>query len=212
MLPVADVLIRLNWPAGAELSWVRGRFTAVNAITLTGFPGSIPLAKFPAVARGTIFVLTFVGAMFPMILGGMAVVRILKMPYSDGQIALSSVVLFLVLMAAGTIPLISSGYGAANSFMLSASALSNSGLSIGPAPGVLSWQTHLVLLPLAILGGLGSPVLMELVGLVRMKGRLSAYSKTVLAGTAWVYLVLFGLMLVMQFVEGDSTGSPSGSR
>jgi hypothetical protein len=45
---------------------------------------------------------------------------------------------------------------------------------------------------------------MELVGLVRMKGSLSAYSKTVLAGTAWVYLVLFGLFLVLQFVETES--------
>jgi Trk-type K+ transport system membrane component len=110
-------------------------------------------------SRGVLFVerglLTFIGAMYPMILGGMAVVRILKMPYSDWQIALSSVVLFLVLMAAGTIPLISSGYGAGNSFMLSASALANSGLSIGPVPGALNWQTHLVLLPLAVLGGLG---------------------------------------------------------
>ena len=206
MLPVADVLIRMDWPAGAELSWVRGRFTAVNAITLTGFSGSIPLAKFPALALRTIFVLTIIGSMFPMILGGMAVVRILKMPYSDGQIALSSIVLFLVLMAAGTIPLISSGYGAANSFMLSASALANSGLSVGAVPGVLNWQTHLVILPLAILGGLGSPVLMELVAMLRMKGGLSNYSKTVLAGTGWVYLVVFGLILVVQFVEMDSPG------
>ena len=35
ILPVADVLISLNWPARAEISWVRGRFTAVNALTLT---------------------------------------------------------------------------------------------------------------------------------------------------------------------------------
>src|SRR3954467_4293231 len=59
ILPVADVLIRLNWQAGAELSWVRGRFTAVNALTLTGFGGSLPLSKYPALARTTIFALTF---------------------------------------------------------------------------------------------------------------------------------------------------------
>src|SRR2546423_1896517 len=80
------------------------------------------------------------------------------------------------------------------------------GLSIGPAPGVLNWQMHLVILPLAILGGLGSPVLMELVAMLRMKGGLSNYSKTVLAGTGWVYLVVFGLILVVQFVEMDSPG------
>jgi hypothetical protein len=48
-------------------------------------------------------------------------------------------------------------------------------------------------------------VLIELVTLLRLKGRLSAYSKTVLAGTAWIYLVLFGLMAVVQVVETDWT-------
>jgi Trk-type K+ transport system membrane component len=204
ILPLADVLIRLKWPAGAELSWVRGRFTAVNALTLTGFSQIIPLAKFPEPAKWTIFVLTAIGAMFPMILGGMAVVRILKLPYSDSQIALSSFTLFFVLVAAGSIPLIASNYGAANSFMLSASALANSGMHFGAVPGAMNWQTHLVLLPLAILGGLGSPVLIELVALLRMKGGLCKYSKTVLATTAWVYLVLFGLIAAMQLVESES--------
>src|SRR3954464_6913058 len=83
LVPLADVLIRIGWPAGAELSWVRGRFTAINALTLTGFAGSLPLSEFPSLARGTIFVLTIIGAMVPMILGGMAVVRILRLPYSD---------------------------------------------------------------------------------------------------------------------------------
>ncbi|HEV8379885.1 MAG TPA: hypothetical protein VGP99_13625, partial [Tepidisphaeraceae bacterium] len=197
----------LDWPAGAELSWVRGRFTAVNALTLTGFSGSMPLSKYPAMARGTIFVLTVIGSMVPMILGGMAVVRILRMPYSDGQIAISSLILFFVLMAAGSIPLIASGYGVANSFMLSTSALANSGVHVGPLPGVMNWQTHLVLLPLAVLGGLGSPVLIELIGLLRMKGELSDYSKTVLTATAWVYLVLFALIAVVQFVEIESMAS-----
>src|SRR5436190_2316698 len=92
----------------------------------------------------------------------------------------------------------------ATSFMLSASSLANSGLSFGAVPGVLNWQTHLVLLPLAILGGFGSPVLMELVAMLRMKGGLSNYSKTVLAATGWIYVVLFGLLLVLQIVETES--------
>jgi Trk-type K+ transport system membrane component len=206
ILPIADVLIRIDFPAGAELSWVRGRFNAVNALTLTGFSGNLPLAKYPAMAQGTIFALTVIGAMFPMILGGMAVVRILRLPYSDREIALSSLILFFVLMAAGSIPLIASGYGAANSFMLTTSALANSGAHFGPVPGVMNWQTHLVLLPLTVLGGLSSPVLIELVGVVRMKGGLSEYSRTVLAATAWVYVVLTGLFVVVQFVETESMG------
>ncbi len=206
ILPLADVLIRWDWPAGAEMSWVRGRFTAVNALTLTGFQGSMPLSKFPALARGTVFILTVFGSLFSMIIGGMAVVRILRMPYGDREIAVSAVVLFLVLMAAGSIPLIASGYGVNNSFMLSASALANSGLHFGAVPAAANWQTHLVILPLAILGGLGLPVLIELMALVRMRGALSKYSRTVLSGTAWVYLGLFALLLLVQIVESESMG------
>src|SRR5258706_8987277 len=103
LLPVADVLIRLDWQAGAELSWVRGRFTAVNAITLTGFTGSIPLAKFPAGALRAIFVLTFVGAVFPMIFGGVAGGGIFKMPYSGRREGVSSVVFFFGRVGGGTI-------------------------------------------------------------------------------------------------------------
>ena len=204
ILPIADVLIRLNWPAGAELSWIRGRFTAVNALTLTGFGQNPGLEKFPALAHWTIWLLTVIGAMFPMILGGMAVVRILKLPYSDKQIALSSLILFFVLVAAGSIPLLAFGYDMGNAFMLATSALANSGMHFGSLPRLLNWQMHLVLLPLAILGGLGSPVLIELFVVIRIKGRLSEYSKTVLTMTGWIYVALFLLIVSMQLVETES--------
>jgi Trk-type K+ transport system membrane component len=198
---MADVLIRWSWPAGAELSWVRGRFTAVNALTLTGFDGTIPLEKYPPFAKGTIFALTVAGALFSMIVGAMAVVRILRMPYGDGEIVRSALILFAVLMAAGSVPLIGGGHEVSSAFMLSASALANSGLHFGPLPNVMNWQTHLVLVPLAVLGSLGLPVLMELMGLVRMRGRLSAYSRIMLAGHAWIYLIGFLAIVLAQWME-----------
>jgi Trk-type K+ transport system membrane component len=203
ILPIADLLIRLDWPAGAEISWVRGRFIAVNALTLTGFQGNMPLARYPDLALGIIFILTMIGSLFPMIIGGMAVVRILRMPYSDKEIATSAVVLFGVLVAGGSIPLLAKGHELGDAFMLSASAFGNSGLFFGGVPSALSWQTHFVILPLAILGSLGLPVLMELVGLVRMKGRPSRYSITMLGATAITYLILLGSLLVIQLVEGE---------
>src|SRR5437762_5599383 len=136
-----------------------------------------------------------------MIIGGMAVVRSLRLPDSDREITNSAMILFGVLMAAGSIPLIAAGHDVYNAFMLSASALANSGLHFGPVPNVMSWQTHLVLLPLAVLGSLGLPVLMELMGLLRMRGRLSAYSRTILAGHGWVYLVGFVAMVFAQWME-----------
>jgi Trk-type K+ transport system membrane component len=144
-----------------------------------------------------------------MIIGAMAVVRILRMPYSDRQIAVSAVVLVGVLMAAGAIPLIADGHDAATAFMLSLSALGNSGLHIGPVlelPSAMHWQTHFVILPLAILGSLGLPVLMELVDVVRMKGRLSSYSITMIAGTAVVYLVVMLALVVIQYAESQGKG------
>jgi trk system potassium uptake protein TrkH len=201
LLPIGDVLIRSNWPAGAEISFVRGRFMAANALTLTGFEGNQALEKFPAVAKVTIFALTVLGALFAMILGTMAVVRILRWPYSDGQIAFSAVMLFFVPMAAGCIPLIAGGLDATAAFMLSASALANSGLYFGAVPSGLNWQTHLVLMPLAILGSLGLPVLMELTALLRMKGRLSQYSRTMLGASAWIYLLMFAALVIIQVAE-----------
>jgi trk system potassium uptake protein TrkH len=75
--------------------------------------------------------------------------------------------------------------------------MGNSGLSLGSLPTVWDVSVHAVLMPLAILGGLGVPVALELLDLLFAGRRLSAYSRTVLAMSAVVYLVgLGGLCLL----------------
>ena len=47
---------------------------------------------------------------------------------------------------------------------------------MGNDPMLLDWRTHTILLPLAILGGLGLPVLMDLADAVRRK-RISHHTR-----------------------------------
>ena len=79
------------------------------------------------------------------------------------------------------------------------SAFGNSGLYIGRLPGGNSLPTHLLLLPLAVLGGLGLPVLMELADLLRSRTPLSSHSQTTLTWTAGIYLAALTLLVILQW-------------
>src|SRR3954468_17786845 len=71
--------------SGQELSFRRPVFAAVNATTLTGFQQDVGSSLVAAdVLR---LVLTLGGTLFTFIAGGMAVVRIARMRYTDGQVA-----------------------------------------------------------------------------------------------------------------------------
>jgi len=84
------------------------------------------------------------------------------------------------------------------------SAFGNSGLYAGRLPGEAAWQSHLVLLPLALIGGLGLPVIMELWERPRRGGeRLSSHTLSVLAWTAGVYLVCALLLLALQWPDNS---------
>jgi trk system potassium uptake protein TrkH len=64
-----------------------------------------------------------------------------------------------------------------------------------------------VLLPLAVLGGLGLPVLMELFDLAFRRRPLSAFSRTALGWTGGVYIAGVGLLVLLQWPFGD--GAPA---
>jgi Trk-type K+ transport system membrane component len=82
-----------------------------------------------------------------------------------------------------------------------ASAMGNSGLYAGTLPAVNAWQTQLILLPLALLGGLGSPVLIELFDRARGRGPLSTHSQRVLRWTAGIYVVAVAVLLFLQWPD-----------
>jgi trk system potassium uptake protein TrkH len=69
-------------------------------------------------------------------------------------------------------------------------------------------RAHVLILPLAVIGGLGLPVLMELFDFVRAGRRISYYSRAVLALAAGVYVLALIPLLHQQWpakVPDDST-------
>lgn len=186
---------------GAEITHDRAIFTAINALTLTGFQISNATSSYLPPGQDLLLGLTLIGSMLPLIVGGMAVVRIVRLPYRDGQVIASAAVACGLAMVIGAIPLIATGHPPRQAFMLAASAFGNSGLYFGSLPGTYSWQTHLVLLPLSVLGGLGLPVLMEMYDSLRRRRSLSVHGRTVLRMTAGLYLAFFSLFLLLHFVN-----------
>jgi Trk-type K+ transport system membrane component len=178
---------------GHELGGARSVFMAVNAATCTGFQSTVgveDLDERGLLGPATVLVLTVGGALFGMVAGGMAVVRILRLPYTDNQVALAGLAAMLIAVLAGATPLLAQDRRMFDAVFQAASAFSNSGLTVGRLSGPSSVLTHAVLLPLAFAGGLGLTVLMELFDRVtRVSQRVSDHARTVLASAAAIYLV-----------------------
>jgi trk system potassium uptake protein TrkH len=88
---------------------------------------------------------------------------------------------------------------------LGLSAFANSGVHFGPLPSVIDWRTQLLVGPMAVVGGLGLPVVMEVVDrLIGRRTRLSFYSRTVLGMTAGIYLVSMALFFWILVAGGHA--------
>jgi Trk-type K+ transport system membrane component len=147
------------------MSLARAVFTSVNAATLTGFPSSVGLEDFDeegALGPAVVLALMAGGALFSLIGGGIAAVRVLQLPYSDTQVISAAVASLAIAVVAGAAALLSPERRLFDSVFQAASAFTNSGLYTGRLPGVSSVRAQAVLMPLAFLGGLGLPVLMDL--------------------------------------------------
>lgn len=185
---------------GHEMSTARAVFTAVNAATLTGFQSTVGLEDFDeegAVGPVAVLVLMVAGAMFSMVGGGMAVVRILRLPYSDAQVVAAALASLLIAVLAGASALLSADRRMFDALFLATSAFTNSGLYVGRLPIEASVRTQAVLMPVAFFGGLGLPVLMELFD--RLTGgarQLSRHAQTVVGSSAVLYLATFACMAV----------------
>ena len=119
---------------GHEMSTARAVFTAVNAATLTGFPSTVGLEDFDEegiLGPAAVLVLMLGGALFSMIGGGVAAVRVLRLPYSQGQVAAAAVASLVLAILAGATPLLSPDRRMFDSLFQAASAFTNSGLYVG---------------------------------------------------------------------------------
>ena len=175
---------------------MRAAFLAVNASTLTGFQSTVGLEDLEeegTLGPATVLVLIVGGALFSLIGGGIAAVRVLRMPYSDGQVVWASLAALLIAVLAGATPLLGPDRRMFDAVFQATSAFANSGLYVGRLNGVSSVVPHAVLLPLAFIGGLGLPVLMELFDRATA-GRgagarpLSVHTRTVFVTSAVLYL------------------------
>ncbi len=190
---------------GSELSIERALFTSINAVTLTGFQQNIGQTQYRAFGQATAVLLTVAGAMLSMVGSSWAMVRILRLPYSDGQIVRAAAAALIVATGVGMALLLEPGQSLSDSASQALSAFSNSGLTQGRLGGPPDWRVHGVLMPLALAGGLGLPVLMELVGVLLGRGSsLSVHARVTLLMSAGVYLGGTILLSSIGLLNADS--------
>ena len=178
---------------GNELSRPRTLFTIVNSATLTGFQQNFSINDYTTLGQTLILTLIIVGILFTLIAAGTAVLRIAKLPHSDWKLVTWAIAATALAAAIGALAPLSNTTFA--SIFQAISAFGNCGLYVGHLPPQNSAATHLILLPLAILGGLGLPVLMELF----TRSRMSEHGRTVLTWTAALYIVAILLLTAAQF-------------
>jgi trk system potassium uptake protein TrkH len=184
-------------PAGNELSPDRAVFTAVNAATLTGFQLSHHPTGFETVGKVLLFVLMIAGSMFSLVVGGLAAKRILRFDWPDRRIFVFAAALHGIALLIGLILPTDDQRTTFGGVFRCVAALGNCGLYIDVPPGAAEPTTHVILLPLAVLGGLGITVVIELWDAAVHKRSISRHARVVLGMSAGLYLVgLVGLALL----------------
>lgn len=199
VLAIAIFYLQGSWTviAGQEMSWPKTTFTVVNFATLTGFQTTTNYStdlKLPG--QFLALLLTVGGILYSLIVSGTACVRILRLPYTDRQVGFFCLVITAVAMLGGSSLLIRSDQSLLASVFQAASAFGNSGSWLGADPHLSDWQSWVVLMPLAIIGGLGLPVLIELIW-PKPDHPISKHSQFTLAWSAGVLLVGTLLLLVL---------------
>jgi trk system potassium uptake protein TrkH len=203
------ILIRQFGMFAGNTNGVRALFLAVNAGTLTGFADSSGVAGLNANGQRVVLLLIVCGSLFNMIIGALAVKRIARMRFSDGRIIVTACIVQAGAMLLGLALLQSEQRSAFGATFLSTSAFGNCALYPGELPPDTDLLVHVIILPLTILGGLGLPVLMEIVDTTLFHKPLSSHSRGVLGVSALLYVVgfaaLLGLSLTGQVPTVQST-------
>ena len=184
---------------GNELSKHQAVFTAVNAGTLTGFRQALNPDHYTPGGQLLTAALTTGGMLFSFIGCGAALLRIARMPFRDRHLVLWAVGSILVVAVMGGFALMGQDRSFSAGAFQAISAFGNSGLTLGGLPAQNTIQASLVILPLALLGGLGLPVLMEITAVLRGRRALSEHSRVVLSWSAGVYLCAAGILLLIRW-------------
>jgi trk system potassium uptake protein TrkH len=187
-------------PRGNEMGWDRATFASLNAATLTGFQPSVLPAQYQWTGQIATFGLIIAGILFNLIAGGILAVRVLRLRYRISHIVGSAITAMVLATFVGALFLAEPGNPMAGVFS-GAAAFGNCGLTLAPLHSLASWQTQLVLLPLAVLGGLGLPVLMQSAGWVGGHNTLDRHTRTVFTWSAGLFLLGLILLLAMRYID-----------
>src|SRR6185437_15357433 len=125
---------------GDQLNPDRATFLAANCATLTGFQQAVGANEFDSQSnRGPLIVFGLIvcGSLLALILGGMAGVRALGLPYRDGQIILAAFLTETIAVLGGAAGLIGPNRRALEAMELGAAAFGNCGVMLGKLPGTL---------------------------------------------------------------------------
>lgn len=183
--------------SGNELSYPKAVFAVCNAVSLSGFQLTVNVTDYKEPGQMAVLVLIVMSSLVNLLVGGWALVRILKLPFSDGQVLKGTFIAYGLVLVLGANFLMDSGSGLRGAIFNLASAFGNSGHWIGLLPAAENWRVHFLLLPIALIGGLGIPVLLDLLISPFHKRPIHSHTYAVLVSTAVIYvtsvLLIFGL-------------------
>lgn len=189
---------------GNELGWDRAFFAAANGVSLTGFQSFANPSHYQPGGRWMAFALVIAGTQLTLIAGGLASVKILRLRYSANHVVAAAITLQLLVLLAGTVFLADPTRPLAGVFN-AAAAFANCGLTLGDVPSAGSAEAQLLLLPLAVIGGLGLVVVLEVMDWVRGKGSPGRHSRSALTLTAGAYLVSLTLFMALRWIGSSGT-------
>jgi trk system potassium uptake protein len=123
------------------------------------------------------------------------------MPFADSQVIRGTIGSYLLAVLLGATILIGPGVDLSTAVFQAASAFGNVGLTMGPAPSFGDWTTYVILLPLALLGGLGIPVLLDLFTAIPARRRPHPHTVWAITLSAAVFLAGSALVFVIETVS-----------
>lgn len=176
----------------------RAVFWGVNALTCTGFRLSTNgLQDFSAAGLIGVQILSALGAVFSMTIGGILVCRIAGLCHSAGRVTIAAITLLIGGSLIGAVALFSPARGPAASLFESMTAVTCSGLTLSPYRAIGDPRLQIVVLPMAAIAALGIPVLLDLYDRIRHTRPLSTYTTWVLHVYVLAWLISFAFLLIM---------------
>lgn len=198
LIPAGTLLLRYTaLQSGLPMNVDRALFHTLNALTCTGFRASpYAVADFSTLGILGVYLLMSAGAIFSLTAGGLLVSRILHRTWSRAHIVAAAMLLFVVGSLTGTGFLMTPNTRVPAALFEATSALANAGLTIDDARDLFDARVHAILLPLATLGALGLPVIIELFELFVRNKSLSDYARRIIRLSVWAWMLGFGLLLL----------------